>query len=241
MQYLLSDTLIENKKPSEILAKIKIPLMNYKPSYYKFFQANAQFKAILHRAKRTRVRPKLQLAIIDLPQLRELLNKVNQIKCQNSLCCILTTIFCARINIMLECQFKTTRMDGEFYQIPFLVEFYQISFPTKTTKHVILITKYIKALVDKYLEWSETISYKEILKFIKKNYNSGTHICRRSGAEILRKTGNFSEPAIKLYGNWAQSDILSKSYLRTNTLKDIGRFWENELRKMDKLQIKMVK
>ena len=41
--------------------------------------------------------------------------------------------------------------------------------------------------MDRYLNWSEATSYKEILKFIKKTFKSGTHICRRSGAEILRK------------------------------------------------------
>ena len=192
--------------------------------FSKIFENNSQFRAILHKSRRIKPQPRIIKHDIDIEELKKLYVNFRKRKCALSGCCFLATIFCSRIQPIIRCEFNISSYNSKVSTL---------IFDTKTTKHCIFISKEIRKIVNEYMIVSEDVNYRKVLGFTKKCFNgSGTHICRKSGAGLLKYVGLFQDTEIRLYGNWKTKDTLSQSYTRTMILDKIAKFWDTEIGKM---------
>ena len=208
-----------NNRPGELLAKIKLPLLNHNQRTYTIlFSSNPKFKAILHKSKRHKKQPKINNQYFNIQQIKELLSSKDYR--ENGLA--FTTIFTARIETIIKRNFEFKKLKEEFYELTIL--------ETKTSRHTILISYKLFEALQKFLgiKLIKHLSYAKLNNLVKEKYGSTTHICRRSGSKILQEAG-FDKEAINTYGNWASASTLQNNYLRTSTLRKIARFWDSVL------------
>ena len=216
LQKALTTRLLNVKKPGEEIAKLKLPFLNYSNNFKTIFDENIQFKAILHKARKSRSTKKIQTSTISTTMLQNFLNDKSKDQ-QISRCLALAVILCSRIQNIIIKNFDVKKYSTEFYEI---------SFPTKTGNHAVLITNNIKKILTQHIDCKEKLTYNKVNLFCKRKFDQGTHICRKSSSCILKNQGNFKENQIQVYGNWKNNlSVLESHYLRSNSLELIARFW----------------
>jgi len=226
VQHTLTSFLLNQPKPGEVLAKLKMPFKNYSLNLVNFEQ-NPQFRAVLHRGHRVHNHSKIKTVSLNLGQLKQLYHKYKDEKCQYALCCLLAVVLVARSKPLLEQSFKINEFKANDNT------FWEVSFPTKTTPHKVIVAERVKCLLEDFLACVNKLTYKRLLDFTKTHFDCGSHICRSSGAEIMSSLGSFTDSQIKHYGNWHQKCTLSTFYLKTENLKKSAVFWNDLIGTLD--------
>ena len=141
----------------------------------------------------------------------------NNITTIENLACYLAIVTCSRIQNILSASYSFKKSQTDMYELIFAT--------TKTTSHSILVNKKIKKRLEKFKHFAEKTTYSKVLVFCKNRFMTGTHVCRRSAASIMKNSGIFTQEDIKCYGNWSTRDCLSSSYLRSCSLVKACKFW----------------
>jgi len=213
----IATLLLEANNPGQLLAKLKLPFVNFNYKYKQVFEANSKFKAILHLNKRNKQSVKV-MTYLSLDVIKKVYYEAIKENNPEKACIVLATITLTRINNLSKCDFTVKEFDDDLLIM---------DLQTKTTKHFVIISKKFENLL-KILQKTKT-KYTKLLNYCKVNHNGGTHICRRSGAAILLESKIFTQNEIKSVGNWKNSDILQENYLKINVLKHAAYFWQRKI------------
>ena len=212
-------------KPGECLAHLKVVIGNSFPNVLYLLERSSKIKAIIHAARRvTKVVP-FKFKQFSTNDVNSMLMKFCDAKSVNDLAISCAIILCARISTIISCNFKISSYSSVNEDETFI-----LSMPTtKTRSHAVLIGTKVRNLVENLLKYKSKLKYESVLQHIKRQYGaSGTHDCRKSGANILLEFG-FSETSIKSYGGWGQKDTLGTHYLKQNNLSNVAKFWNDNI------------
>lgn len=177
------------------------------------FDNNPTIKACLHKSRRYKVATKIHDKTLDLNDIRALIHTYNKDGCLSSLVIAMATVSCCRI----------ATITNKKFHVDVASKGILVHFGTKTSKHAIILPTKLKIHFDR-LKKAKLPTYKKILEFTKTKFQTGTHICRRSGTAILLE--KFSMEEIALFGHWATKSTVGKHYAKSKILQRISDFYE---------------
>lgn len=217
---ICSFLIAQDKQITEKLAHLKLVCTNFDPNLNNsVFFNNPRLRAIIHKYKRSLVKPKITVVEISVEQVKQLFIEFSEYKNLQALAAHLCITLCSRSEVIVKADFIIEKVDPVYYKL---------TFKTKTTPHQILICDKLYKRIKQLVSISENITYIKLLEFSKLKFQLTTHAFRKAGASLLRVNG-FSENEVCLYGNWQTGSLISDRYLRYSSLKRIADFWEKLL------------